>query len=191
MSFLARRAFAATQRAAATTPLATTTPARAFSASARREIAKITLVGNLAAQPELKTTGTGREVIEYSVASSTGSGDNRRTSWFRVSAFTDGEARRNFITSLPKGYVVFFNLLCCYYCWCCYCCHWSPPPSPLSRAIFFILTLKEKEREALEDTQSHGSMMRWSGLGRGRADERERRSRDNEYGMCALNQLAT
>ena len=59
MSFLARRAFAATQRAA-TTPLATTTPARAFSASARREIAKITLVGNLAAQPELKTTGTGR-----------------------------------------------------------------------------------------------------------------------------------
>ena len=110
MSFLARRAFAATQRAITTplaTPLAATTATttRAFSASARREIAKITLVGNLAASPELKTTGTGRELVEYTVASNEGSGENRRTSWFRVSAFVDGEARRDFITSLPKGYV--------------------------------------------------------------------------------------
>ncbi|OTB07979.1 hypothetical protein M426DRAFT_8191 [Hypoxylon sp. CI-4A] len=98
MSFLARRAVA-------------TAPsfARSFSASARRDIAKITLVGNLAATPELKATSTGREIVEYAVASNSGPRDNRQTSWFRVTAFLDEGPRRDFITSLPKGATVYIE----------------------------------------------------------------------------------
>ncbi|KAI0486860.1 nucleic acid-binding protein [Xylaria cf. heliscus] len=101
MSFLARRL------------TSTTTPrllaSRAFSASAHRDIAKITLVGNLAATPEIKATSTGREVIEYTVASSDGPRDkeNRHTSWFRVATFADEGPRRDYLTSLPKGSTVF------------------------------------------------------------------------------------
>lgn len=99
MSFLARRATTAAPRllAGATT--------RTFSASAPRDIAKLTLVGNLAATPEVKTTSKGKEVIEYAVASNEGQGDKRTTSWFRVSVFVEEGARRTFLTSLPKGCV--------------------------------------------------------------------------------------
>ncbi|KAI1476009.1 nucleic acid-binding protein [Daldinia eschscholtzii] len=96
MSFLARRATAAAPGLA-----------RAFSASARRDIAKITLVGNLAATPEVRATSTGREVLEYAVASNTGPKDNRQTSWFRVAAFIEEGPRRDFLTSLPKGSTVY------------------------------------------------------------------------------------
>ncbi|OTA59991.1 nucleic acid-binding protein [Hypoxylon sp. EC38] len=96
MSFLARRATAAAPSLS-----------RAFSASARRDIAKITLVGNLAATPELKATSTGRDVIEYAVASNSGPKDNRHTSWFRVAAFIEEGPRRDFLISLPKGSTVY------------------------------------------------------------------------------------
>ncbi|KAI1467293.1 nucleic acid-binding protein [Daldinia caldariorum] len=96
MSFLARRATAAAPGLA-----------RAFSASARRDIAKITIVGNLAASPEIKATSTGRDVVEYSVASNYGPKENRQTSWFRVSAFVDEGPRREFLANLPKGSTVY------------------------------------------------------------------------------------
>ncbi|KAI1374972.1 nucleic acid-binding protein [Hypoxylon crocopeplum] len=96
MSFLTRRATAAAPGLA-----------RAFSASARRDIAKITLVGNLAATPELKATSTGRDIIEYAVASNSGPRDNRQTSWFKVAAFIEEGPRRDFLTSLPKGATVY------------------------------------------------------------------------------------
>ncbi|KAI0887138.1 nucleic acid-binding protein [Annulohypoxylon maeteangense] len=96
MSFLARRFTAAAPSLA-----------RSFSASARRDVAKITLVGNLAATPEVKATSTGHDVIEYAVASNSGSRDNRQTSWFRVAAFIEEGPRRDFLTSLPKGATVY------------------------------------------------------------------------------------
>ncbi|KAI0847928.1 nucleic acid-binding protein [Daldinia vernicosa] len=96
MSFLARRATAAAPGLA-----------RAFSASARRDIAKITLVGNLAGPPEVRATSTGNELIEYSVASNHGSKENRQTSWFRVAAFVEEGPRRDFLTNLPKGSTVY------------------------------------------------------------------------------------
>ncbi|KAI1457178.1 nucleic acid-binding protein [Annulohypoxylon moriforme] len=96
MSFLARRF-------AAAAPSLT----RSFSASARRDIAKITLVGNLAATPELKATSTGHDIIEYAVASNSGPRENRQTSWFRVAAFIEEGPRRDFLTSLPKGATVY------------------------------------------------------------------------------------
>ncbi|KAI0526542.1 nucleic acid-binding protein [Xylaria bambusicola] len=98
MSFLARRL------ATNATPRLTT---RAFSASARRDIAKITLVGNLAATPEIKATSTGKEIIEYAVASNDGPRENRHTSWFRVATFAEEGPRRDYLTSLPKGSTVF------------------------------------------------------------------------------------
>ncbi|KAI0131610.1 nucleic acid-binding protein [Hypoxylon sp. NC0597] len=96
MSFLARRATAAAPSLS-----------RAFSASARRDIARITLVGNLAATPEVKATSTGRELIEYAVASNNGPRENRHTSWFRVAAFIEEGPRRDFLTTLPKGSTVY------------------------------------------------------------------------------------
>ncbi|KAI1102983.1 nucleic acid-binding protein [Jackrogersella minutella] len=96
MSFLARRLIA-------TAP----SLARSFSASARRDIAKITLVGNLAATPEVRATSTGQELVEYAVASNSGPKDNRQTSWFRVAAFIEEGPRRDFLTGLPKGATVY------------------------------------------------------------------------------------
>ncbi|XDG00578.1 hypothetical protein ABKA04_000193 [Annulohypoxylon sp. FPYF3050] len=96
MSFLARRFTAATPSLA-----------RSFSVSARRDIAKITLVGNLAATPELRATSTGLELVEYSVASNSGPKENRKTSWFRVAALVEEGPRRDFLTSLPKGSTVY------------------------------------------------------------------------------------
>ncbi|KAI1078329.1 nucleic acid-binding protein [Whalleya microplaca] len=88
-------------------PATTSSFTRAFSASARRDIARITVVGNLAATPEVRATSTGRDLIEYSVASNSGGKDNRTTSWFKVVSFAEEGPRREFITSLPKGATVY------------------------------------------------------------------------------------
>ncbi|KAI2630799.1 nucleic acid-binding protein [Hypoxylon sp. NC1633] len=101
MSFLTRRAVAAAP-----------TLSRAFSASARRDLAKITLIGNLGATPQVKVTGTGRELVEYIVATQHGPKDNRKTSWFNVSAFVEEGPRRAFLTSLPKGATVYVEGHC-------------------------------------------------------------------------------
>jgi hypothetical protein len=95
-SFLARRL-------ATTSTAAGGVASRAFSVSARREIAKITLVGNLAATPEVKATSTGKTFVEYAIASNEGRGENRKTSWFRVAAFIDEGPQRDFMTNLAKG----------------------------------------------------------------------------------------
>lgn len=76
--------------------------ARAFSTSTPNRFAKINIIGNLADAPELIATSTGREVIKYAVASSHGPKDNRKTSWWRVSAFLEGP-QRDRVMSLTKG----------------------------------------------------------------------------------------
>lgn len=93
-AFLARRAVAAPRIAA-----------RAFSTTPARPLAKITIVGNLAQTPELQATSTGREILKYAVASNRGSGDNSKTSWFRVTSFENEGPRRDYFQSLPKGSV--------------------------------------------------------------------------------------
>ncbi|KAI5924931.1 hypothetical protein F4810DRAFT_102866 [Camillea tinctor] len=94
-------------RRLAAAPAMRTSMSRAFSATAPRDVAKITLIGNLAASPEVRATSTGREMIEYAVASNHGPKDNRQTSWFRVSTFAEEGPRRDFITSLTKGTTVY------------------------------------------------------------------------------------
>ncbi|KAL2140562.1 hypothetical protein VTI28DRAFT_3617 [Corynascus sepedonium] len=85
---------------------ATTASARPFSSTTARPLARITIVGNLADSPELRASSTGREYLRYAVASNSGSGENRKTSWFNVSCFADEGSRRDFFQSLPKGTMV-------------------------------------------------------------------------------------
>lgn len=101
--------FLAWRLAATSTSAAAGVASRAFSVSARREIARITLVGNLAATPEVKATSTGKTFVEYAIASNEGRGENRKTSWFRVAAFIEEGPQRDFLTSLAKGWVFFLS----------------------------------------------------------------------------------
>lgn len=94
-SFLARRTFAAAPAAA-----------RAFSTTPARPLAKVTVIGNIAASPEVHATSTGREMIRYSIASNSGRGENIKTSWFRVNIFENEGPRRDYFLSIPKGLVL-------------------------------------------------------------------------------------
>ncbi|OOF92735.1 hypothetical protein ASPCADRAFT_209991 [Aspergillus carbonarius ITEM 5010] len=80
--------------------------ARSFSSSSSRSVARLMITGRLAAQPELQATSSGQEVVKYTVASNHGSRDKRQTSWFKVSAFVEGN-QREFITSLQQGTLLF------------------------------------------------------------------------------------
>ncbi|KAL1854794.1 hypothetical protein VTK73DRAFT_8700 [Phialemonium thermophilum] len=80
---------------------------RAFSSSAARRLARITIVGRLADSPELVATSTGREILRYTLASNSGPSDNRQTSWFRVTSFVNEGPRRDFIQGLAKGSLVY------------------------------------------------------------------------------------
>lgn len=65
----------------------------------------MTLVGRLGDSPAIEATSTGREILKYVVGTSSGTKDNQKTSWFRVVSFMEEGPRRDFITSLDKGYV--------------------------------------------------------------------------------------
>ncbi|KAK4196503.1 hypothetical protein QBC40DRAFT_287227 [Triangularia verruculosa] len=80
--------------------------ARAFSSTAQRPYARITIVGNLADTPELRASQNGKEYLRYSVASNTGSGDKQKTSWFNVTAFVNSTNARDYQLSLEKGTLV-------------------------------------------------------------------------------------
>ncbi|KAF6802380.1 ssDNA binding protein [Colletotrichum sojae] len=81
--------------------------ARAFSTSPSHNLARITIVGNLADTPELHATSTGREIVKYAIASHHGPKDNRQTSWFRVTSFENEGPRRDYLQNLPKGSLVY------------------------------------------------------------------------------------
>ncbi|CAG7557681.1 uncharacterized protein FIESC28_07367 [Fusarium coffeatum] len=95
--------FSTALRRAAVAPAFT---ARAFSTTSARPLAKITIIGNLADTPEVHPTSTGREVVRYAVASNSGSRENRKTSWFKVTSFAEGPSR-DYLMNLPKGATVY------------------------------------------------------------------------------------
>ncbi|KAK2853245.1 hypothetical protein FQN49_005261 [Arthroderma sp. PD_2] len=82
---------------------ATGSVSRSFSSTARRDFARLTVVGRLGTEPEVTTASNGREYIKYSVASTTGPRDNQQTSWFRISSFAPEGPSRDHLLSLPKG----------------------------------------------------------------------------------------
>jgi hypothetical protein len=75
---------------------------RAFSSTSPNALAKMTLIGRLTDAPEAIGTSTGREILKYSVATSTGRGDAKTSSFFRVTSFAEGD-QRDFLATLPKG----------------------------------------------------------------------------------------
>ncbi|KAF5026058.1 hypothetical protein F66182_1850 [Fusarium sp. NRRL 66182] len=79
---------------------------RAFSTTTPRPLARITILGNLADSPELHSTSTGREIVRYAIASNSGRGENRKTSWFRVTSFAEGPSR-DYLLNVPKGATVY------------------------------------------------------------------------------------
>ncbi|KAK0722706.1 hypothetical protein B0T26DRAFT_703633 [Lasiosphaeria miniovina] len=86
--------------------------ARAFSSTPARPVAHINVVGRLAAQPELRPTSTGKEIVRYTLASSnppSRGSDERTTSWFNVTCFEQEGPRRDYILSLPKGTQLFVS----------------------------------------------------------------------------------
>lgn len=79
-------------------------PARSFSTTPRANLARLTLVGRLGADPEAVTTSGGLPMIKYVVGTSYGPKDNRQTSWFRVVCFPQaGSPQENLMSSLEKG----------------------------------------------------------------------------------------
>jgi len=81
------------------------TTSRTFSTSPRASLARMQLIGRLAAQPELTPTSTGRDIVRYAVGTTHRTSRGEETSWFRVASFVDEGARRDLILGLPKGYV--------------------------------------------------------------------------------------
>lgn len=76
---------------------------KAFSTTPARPFAKITVVGRLAAEPELVPTSTGQDVVRYALGTSYGPKDNRQTSWWRVAAFVPEGGLRDLIMGCGKG----------------------------------------------------------------------------------------
>jgi single-strand DNA-binding protein len=61
----------------------------------------ITVVGNVGQQPELRVTPSNMAVLEFTVASTTGKDEKKKTTWFTVVAF--GKTAENAAASLNKG----------------------------------------------------------------------------------------
>ncbi|KAM7192666.1 hypothetical protein V8F20_008729 [Naviculisporaceae sp. PSN 640] len=81
--------------------------ARAFSSTPSNSLARLTVIGNLGATPELKPTSTGREMIKYTVAARGRQGpDGPQTSWFNIVSFSEEGRFRDYMLSLPKGTLV-------------------------------------------------------------------------------------
>lgn len=77
---------------------------RAFSTTARNNYAKLAVIGRLAGAPEAHASSTGRTYVKYSLATSHGSRDNERTSWWNVTSFPSSDAQKDYLLGLPKGY---------------------------------------------------------------------------------------
>lgn len=83
--------------------LCTTPCPRTFSTAPRLALARITLVGRLAAEPELTPTASGAEVIRYGLATNFGPKESRQTTWWRVACFAGEGKMRDLLLSLGKG----------------------------------------------------------------------------------------
>jgi hypothetical protein len=86
-------------------PTALRTPAfasRAFSASARSQLARMTVIGRLGTVPEEVTVSGDRSLVRYALATSYGKGEKQKTSWFKIASFVEG-AQKEFLLSVPKG----------------------------------------------------------------------------------------
>ena len=91
-----------TLRALRALPRTTLAVTRTFTTTTARPLAKIQLIGRLAADPELQATSTGKDVLRYAVGTTHQTKDGPVTSWWRVACFDEG-GRREFVMGLGKG----------------------------------------------------------------------------------------
>ncbi|KAL9618298.1 MAG: hypothetical protein Q9160_006948 [Pyrenula sp. 1 TL-2023] len=80
-----------------------TSSSRLTSLISRRSYARMTIIGNLGATPEVTTLSNGKEVVRYVVASNFGSRENPKTSWFRIALYEPKDATREYLTNLRRG----------------------------------------------------------------------------------------
>lgn len=81
---------------------------RAFSNTARASLARMSIVGRLGVSPEEVSISNDRTLVRYVVGTSTGKGEDRKTSWFRVASFVQG-AQKDFLLNVPKGSLVYVD----------------------------------------------------------------------------------
>lgn len=78
------------------------------SSASYSDITKITISGKLFRAPELSTTSSGRQCIRYTVRSWKG---GEKANYFNIMCMTDNAKSIEFITGLPKGYVLYVCLV--------------------------------------------------------------------------------
>ncbi|KAF1850980.1 ssDNA binding protein-like protein [Cucurbitaria berberidis CBS 394.84] len=81
---------------------------RAFSATPRSQLARMTVVGRLGVAPEEVTISGDRTLVRYVVGTSFGKGEDKKTSWFRIASFVQG-AQKDFLLSVPKGSLLYVD----------------------------------------------------------------------------------
>lgn len=94
--------FSSTLRTSAAAARAPALAARSFSSSPRAQLARMTVVGRLGVAPEEVTVSGDRTLVRYSVGTSYGKGEDKKTSWFRIASFVQG-AQKDFLLNVPKG----------------------------------------------------------------------------------------
>ncbi|CAI6333352.1 unnamed protein product [Periconia digitata] len=75
---------------------------RAFSTTPRADVARMTIIGRLAAAPEEVQAGPDRTLVRYALGTNYGKGEAQKTSWFRVASFATGP-QKDFLLNVPKG----------------------------------------------------------------------------------------
>ncbi|KAL8999992.1 MAG: hypothetical protein Q9169_001237 [Polycauliona sp. 2 TL-2023] len=76
---------------------------RTFSTTPRSHLAKISILGRLAAEPELTPTSSGQDIIRYAIGTTSGPRENRQTNWWKVTSFTAEGPGRDNLMRLGKG----------------------------------------------------------------------------------------
>jgi len=69
--------------------------------------AAVQLMGHLGRDAELKTTGSGMEILRFSIAVTTGYGDKKSTSWYECALF--GKRAATLSSMLTKGKAVLIH----------------------------------------------------------------------------------
>ncbi|KAI4131993.1 MAG: hypothetical protein LQ338_000977 [Usnochroma carphineum] len=85
---------------------------RTFTTTPRPSLARISLVGRLAAQPELMPTSSGQEMVRYALGTGHGPRDNRTTTWWKVATFLPEGPARDAILALEKGSLLYVDGSC-------------------------------------------------------------------------------
>lgn len=85
---------------------------RTFTTTPSRSTAKVTLVGRLAAEPELIPTASGLDMVRYAIGTQSGPSANRQTSWWKVGAFPPEGGQRDALLRLGKGSLMYVEGTC-------------------------------------------------------------------------------